>query len=103
MKTLLKFCFFLGLFALANPAFSQTPPTPTGTDYCLCLEGIQSIWDECPCDPPPHNPNNNDDDNNPTGEPPTEGGTRPTGGFPTGNFPLVTSWLECFFDPDCEF
>jgi len=89
MKTL-KLILCLFVLIMATPTFAQVPP-PEGVDYCDCLDGVQGELEECPCVSTGNNnssSNNNNNNNN--------------NKIATGNFPMVISWLECFFDPDCD-
>lgn len=113
MKNLLKLCLLFGLFCMTTPMFAQVPD-PTGIDYCDCLDGVQTIHDECNCTSTGGNTGTNNggsttttttntNTNTGSGGPTTTGGSTGGGdaGTAYGNFPLVFSWLDCFFDPDC--
>jgi len=105
MKTL-KLILCLFVLIMATPTFAQVPP-PEGVDYCDCLDGVQGELEECPCvstgnNNSSSNNNNNNNNNNGNGETPNPSNDGGMGGIATGNFPMVISWLECFFDPDCD-
>jgi len=105
MKFFVKLCLCFGLFLCTTPSFAQLVPDPNGIDYCDCLEGVQDETVECPpCNTGGNtntNNTNNNNNNNNTEFPTEEGDGSEGGGIPSGRFPLVISWLECFFDPDC--